>query len=97
MHELEAKIGNWYQTSDGQAFEVVAIDGDDGIGVQYVEGEVEELEQEVWDQLLLVEINAPKDWTSAYDEMERDDLGYSDGVIHPENWLDRLASFDMED
>lgn len=97
MQDFEAKIGNWYQTPDGQVFEVVAIDEDGNIGVQHLEGEVEELDGEVWEQMLLVEVDAPKDWASAYDEMERDDLGYSDGVMHPENWSDRLASLESED
>jgi hypothetical protein len=29
--------------------------------------------------------------------MERDDLGYSDAAIHPENWSDPLAVFDVEE
>jgi len=97
MQETEAKIGNWYQAPDGQTFEVVAIDADGGIGIQHIEGEVAELDPEVWEQMLLVEIEAPKDWAGAYDDMDRDDLGYSDEVIHPENWSDQLLSLDAED
>lgn len=96
MQEIEAKIGNWYRTADGQVFEVVAIDGDDCIDIQHFEGEVEELDGDTWEQMLLVEIDAPEDWTGAYDEMERDDLGNSDAVIHPENWAGPLAVFDAE-
>lgn len=98
MQEMtEAKIGSWYRTPDGQEFEVVAIDGDDSIEIQHFEGEVAELDRDTWEQLLLMEINAPEDWTGAYDELERDDLGYSDAVIHPENWSNPLAAFDVEE
>lgn len=97
MEEIEAKIGHWYQSPDGQIFEVVAIDGDDAIEIQYFEGEVAELDRESWAQMLLVETDPPEDWTGAYDEMERDDLGYSDGVIHPENWSGPLAALDVEE
>lgn len=96
MQEIEAKIGNWYQTPDGSIFEVVAIEGDDAIEIQHYEGEVEELDRESWGQMLLVEVDPPEDWTGAYEPLERDDLGYSDEAIHPGNWLDPLADFDVE-
>jgi hypothetical protein len=97
MQEIEAKIGCWYQTPSGEIFEVVAMEGDDAIEVQHVGGEVEELERDSWQQMLLVEVEAPDDWTGAYENMERDDLGYSDAVIRPENWSNPLAAFDVEE
>ncbi len=97
MQEIEARIGNWYQTPDGQTFEVVAIDVDGSIGIQHVEGEVAELDQEMWEQMSLMEIDAPKDWAGAYDDMDRDDLGHNDEGRHPENWSDQLLSLDTED
>lgn len=95
MAEIEAKIGNWYQTAEGEVFEVVAMEGD-AIEIQYFEGEVAELDQESWEQMFLSEIDAPEDWTGAYDELERDDLGYSDGAIHPESWSGPLTELDLE-
>lgn len=97
MQEIEAKIGCWYQTPTGETFEVVAMEGEDAIEVQHFGGEVGELDRDSWRQMLLVEVEAPDDWTGAYENIERDDLGYSDAVIRPENWSNPLAVFDVEE
>jgi hypothetical protein len=96
MQEIEAKIGCWYRTATGEIFEVVATEGADAIEVQHFGGEVEELDRDSWRQMLLVEIEAPDDWTGAYEDLERDDLGYSDAVRRPANWSDPLAILDEE-
>ena len=87
------KIGSWYQSPGGQAFEVVAIEGDDSIEIQYAEGEIEELDIETWEQMFLLEVNPPEDWTAAYDG---EDLGYSDTVLAPENPVGMLHAFETE-
>lgn len=97
QESTEARIGSWYRSADGQVFEVVALDGEDAIEIQHFEGEVAELDKESWELMFVVEIDAPEDWTGAYDEMERDDLGYSDAAIHPENWSNPLAALDGEE
>ncbi len=97
MPEVEAKIGCWYQMPGGQMFEVVALDGDGAIDIQYFDGEVEELDDETWGQMSLAEASAPEDWTGAYDKIDREDLGYSDAVIQPENWAGPLRAFEKQD
>lgn len=98
MSELAVVIGAWYQESGGQSFEVVAVDTDTStIEIQYYEGEVEELEFDTWRDMLLLAVAAPEDWTGAYDELEVDDLGYSDTAIQPENWGGPLETLDTAD
>jgi len=97
MQEIEARIGCWYRTPSGEIFEVVATEGEDSIEIQHFGGEVEELDWDSWQQMLLVEIEPPDDWTGAYEKLERDDLGYSDAVRRPENWSDPLAALDVEE
>ena len=47
--KVQPAIGEWYRFLDGDEFEVVAIDEDDGtIEVQYFDGTVEELESADW-------------------------------------------------
>jgi hypothetical protein len=47
---MRPDIGEWYRILDGDEFEVVAIDEDDGtIEVQYFDGTVAELEASDWD------------------------------------------------
>lgn len=98
MSELAVVIGAWYQESGGQAFEVVALDADTAtIEIQYFEGEVEELEFETWGEMQLVAVEPPEDWTGAFEEIETDDLGYSDTAIQPENWAGPLDALDTAD
>lgn len=84
-------VGHWYQNPDQTKFEVVALDEDEGIiEIQYFDGELDEMEFDVWSQLALVKVPPPEDWSGAYGEFERDDLGYSDFNLRP----DRLFSMD---
>ena len=85
MSEVDAIIGSWYQAVGGQTFEVVAID-EGCIEIQYFEGEVEEIEADSWREMPLALIEPPEDWSGAYDNIESDDLGYSDLAVRPENW-----------
>jgi hypothetical protein len=72
-------VGNWYQIPEQQKFEVVAIDDAEGVvEIQYFSGELDELDFDTWSNLGLTDIPAPEDWTGPYDELEFDDLGYTD-------------------
>ena len=98
MSELAVVIGGWYQEPGGQPFEVVAMDIEDAtIEIQYFDGEVEELDVDTWSDMQLLSVEPPEDWTGAFDEIESDDLGYSDAVMHPENWSGPLGALDSEE
>ncbi len=43
-------IGNWYSTVTGRLFEVISHDTDT-IEVQYADGNLEELDQEIWREI----------------------------------------------
>lgn len=80
MNELDPIVGNWYQNLESQVeFKVVAVDEDaQTVEIQYFEGEVEELDLDAWYELVLEPIAPPEDWSGAFDDLERDDLGDSD-------------------
>jgi hypothetical protein len=86
--EADPIVGNWYEHLDrGQAFEVVALDEDGGtIEVQYFDGSVEEIGLESWYELEIEPSEPPEDWTGAMDDIERDDLGYSETEMASEDW-----------
>lgn len=75
-------IGNWYRHPDadkGEMFQVIDIDTEeDTVEVQYFDGDIEELPQGDWQSQGLRSCAPPEDWTGPYDEIERDDRGYSD-------------------
>jgi Family of unknown function (DUF6763) len=65
-------IGDWYRSSSGQLFEVVAVDDDDGtIEIQYFDGTVAEMDVEdweaQWDEGGLEAAQAPEDWSGSVD------------------------------
>jgi len=97
--EFGPRVGDWYKNSDSQQlFEVVAFDEDEAtIDIQYFEGEVEELDLEIWSEMTLETAEPPEDWSAAYDEIDKDDLGYSDKAIRPEDWSGPLTDLDRLD
>ena len=87
-------IGGWYKDMESDLqFKVVAIEDDDAIEVQYINGDVGEFDKESWYNSTIDYIEAPEDWSAPYGDLEIDDLGYTDPDLHEENrdvedWLD---------
>lgn len=73
MTVLYPAIGHWFRRTNGALFEVVAVDEDDGtIEIQFFDATIDEVELEVWAELLLTEVSAPDDWSGSVD-MDPDD------------------------
>ncbi len=77
-------IGRWYKDVENKlTFTVVAIEEDnDLIEVQYLDGDIGEYDTETWYNSTFDYVEAPEDWSAPYDDLEPDDLGYSDPDIH---------------
>ena len=74
------EVGAWYRLRDGESFEVVAIDEDDGtIEMQTFDGTVEEMDIEDWETQWedggLEAAEAPEDWSGSVDVEATDDEG----------------------
>lgn len=84
-------IGRWYKDFENNlTFKVVAIDNtDETIEVQYANGDLGEYDNETWYASTFDYIEDPEDWSAPFDDLEVDDLGYSDP--------DRHARLDQED
>ena len=80
-------IGSWYKDLENNLkFKVVAIDEKyDTIDVQYINGDIGEYDSESWFSSTFDYIEEPEDWGAAYDDMEIDDLGYTDTDEHKPN------------
>ncbi len=79
---------NWYQHLDkGQKFKVVAVDDDAGtVEIQHFDGDLEEIDLDSWYELDVEPIEEPEDWTGPLDDIERDDLGYTESGMQREDW-----------
>lgn len=61
--EDQPTVGAWYETDDGKVFVVVGVDGARGpIDVQFLDGEVEQLDLEIWAALDLTQVEPPEEW-----------------------------------
>ncbi len=88
-------IGKWYLDNvDGQLFEIVAIDEEDGtIEIQFFDGSIEELEIDLWNEMELTSAAPPEDWSGPFDDLEADDLAEPDNpaeTIELNEFLDEI-------
>lgn len=92
MTELDPIIGNWYRHLDkGQMFRVVAVDEENGVvEVQHFDGDVEEIGTDGWAELDLEAAGEPEDWTGPVDDVETDDMGYSETDMEATDWKQSL-------
>lgn len=85
INRLPPRIGNWYSHLDkGDLFQVVALDEASGtIEIQDFDGGLDEVDLEEWCQMAIERAAAPEDWSGPLDDIEPDDLGYTDTQVMP--------------
>jgi hypothetical protein len=89
-------IGNWYKHENGEIFEIVALDADDGaIEIQYFDGTIEELEFDAWEQLEIEEAQPPEDWSGSVDVDDEDIEELQD--LPAQNFDDPLEYLDRQE
>ncbi len=90
-------IGAWYKdTQTDNLFEVVDWDPTTlNIEIQYLDGEVSELDLDAWRELMPRRAAAPEDWRSAF-ELDDEDLLDPDLPMHPEDWGNPLNSIEPD-
>lgn len=94
INVLDPVVGQWYVRHDsGAMFRVVAVDPRGGaIEMQNFDGDLEEIDLDVWRGINLEAVEAPEDWTGPYDDLEPDDLGYTERAPSQQNWRLSLES-----
>ncbi len=97
MSHYLPNIGQWFQDlSNRQLFEVVALDRDSGtIQIQYVDGEITDMEVENWGDLLLTPAAEPEDWRTAF-ELDEEFSGDPDAALHPTQWASPLSRIEPD-
>lgn len=81
-------VDQWYRHLDkGESFRVVAIDEDARtVELQDFDGDIEEIELDDWYGMDVEPIDPPEDCTGPLDDVERDDLGYTDTGTEAAEW-----------
>lgn len=90
-----ARVGQWYLRWDkGEIFQVTGCDQQAGtIEIQTFDGDLDEIDDETWRVLPLGLAEPPEDWTGPVDDVEHDDLGYSETEMTGADWAGPLQSY----
>lgn len=93
--DADPVVGRWYEHTDkGYKFEVVGIDEDAGlVDIQFYDGNVDEIELADWYEQEIEISEAPEDWTGPVDDVETDDLDYTETQMQPEDWSRPLQEY----
>lgn len=67
------EIGLWYRDIQNRLFEVIALDNEDAIEVQYYDGDITEYDRESWDLLCVNVVSEPGVSLRFEDEILDDD------------------------
>lgn len=66
-HHVEPIIGSWYEARNLPAsFSVVDCDRDGNVEIQYIDGEIDQIDRESWDSIAIEEIAEPEDAAAPY-------------------------------
>ena len=90
-----ARLGQWYLRWDkGEIFQVTGYDREAStIEIQTFDGDLDEIDEESWRMLPLGLAEPPEDWTGPMDDVERDDLGYSETEMSGADWAEPLDPY----
>lgn len=86
--DLEPIVEHWYRHLDkGQIFKVIDVD-DEGrvIEIQHFDGTVDQIEADEWADMEVEAAEEPEDWTGPLDDVERDDLDYTETDMTSTDW-----------
>jgi hypothetical protein len=90
-----AQVGQWYLHLDkGEIFQVTGYDDESRmIEIQSFDGDLDEIDEEAWATLPLGLAEPPEDWTGPVDDVQVDDLGYSETDMTAADWIQSLQPF----
>jgi hypothetical protein len=73
--EYEPVAGQWYENIDeNESFRVLSVDEDSElIEIEYLDGDIEEIDLDTWQELDLDKIDQPEGWSGAEDEDDEDE------------------------
>jgi hypothetical protein len=73
--DYEPASGQWYQNiEEEESFRVLSVDEDSElVEIEYVDGDIEELDIEAWHEMDLEKTTAPEGWSESEEAEEEDD------------------------
>jgi hypothetical protein len=91
--------GQWYEnTEDQETFRVLSVDEDvELVEIEYLDGEIEELDIEEWHELDLELIAEPEGWSEDDEDEEEDDEEWDEEDEDEDDDWDEDEDEDWED
>jgi hypothetical protein len=95
--EYEPVAGQWYENIDeNESFRVLSVDEDSElIEIEYLDGDIEEIDLDTWAELDLDKIDQPEGWSA--DDDEEDEKEEKDEKEELEDWDEDEEDEDDED
>ena len=95
--EYEPVAGQWYENvEENDSFRVLSVDEDSElIEIEYLDGDIEELDLDTWQELDLEKIDEPEGWSAAEEEEEEEEKKEKDEL--EETWDEDDDEDDDED
>ncbi len=91
----EPEIGTWYRDIQNRVFEVIAMDDDDAIEVQYFDGDIGELDRETWDLLYVTVVADPGlGYSFVDDETVDENEQLPHDALKPVSWDNMVEELD---
>ena len=97
--EYEPVAGQWYENIDeNESFRVLSVDEDSElIEIEYLDGDIEELDLDTWQEFDLDKIDQPEGWSGADDDEEEDEKEKKEDKDELEETWDEDEDEDDED
>ena len=90
----QPRLGDWYKSINNDRFEIVALDDDAAtMEVQFFDGAIEEIDFDTWDEMEIVPIEPPEDWSGSMD-LEKEDYGVDLELTAPNDNINPLDKID---
>jgi hypothetical protein len=88
--DYEPKPGQWYENLEEEdSFRVLSVDEDSElIEIEYVDGEIEEIDVEAWHEMDLELTEVPEGWSEAEEDDDEDEEEEEDEDEEDDDWDD---------
>jgi hypothetical protein len=86
--EYEPTKGQWYENiEESESFRVLSVDEDaETVEIEYLDGDIEEIDLDTWSELDLDKIDEPEGWTGSENDEDDEDEEEEEDDDLDETW-----------
>jgi hypothetical protein len=97
--EYEPAAGQWYENlEENESFRVLSVDEDaETVEIEYLDGDIEELDLDTWAELDLDKIDEPEGWAGSDEDDDDEDEEEDEDEDLDETWDDDDEDEDDDD